>query len=57
MFEVREEEEIIAVQLAKSGIGGWLIIGVLVSAPIGIIVYPRIKIRIKKRKTRRWGGG
>ena len=43
MFEVREEEDITAVQLAKSGIGGWLIIGVLVSVPIGIIVYPRIK--------------
>jgi len=55
MFEVREKEEIIAVQLAESGIGGWLIIGVLVSVPIGIIVYPRIKIRIKKRKTRRGG--
>ena len=45
MFEVREEEEIIAVQLAKSGIGGWLIIGVLVSVPIGIIVYQRIRKR------------
>jgi hypothetical protein len=30
MFEVREEEEITAVQLAKSGIGGWLITGALV---------------------------
>ena len=55
MFEVREKEEIIAVKLAESGIGGWLIIGVLVSVPIGIAVYPRITIRIKKRKTRRWG--
>ena len=45
MFEIREEEEITAVQLAKSGIGGWLIIGVLVSVPIGLIVYPRIKNR------------
>jgi hypothetical protein len=52
MFEVREKEEIIAVKLAKSGIGGWLIIGVLISVPIGIAVYPRIKIRIKKRKAR-----
>ena len=43
MFEVREKEEIVAVQLAKSGTGGWLIIGILVSVPIGIIVYPRIK--------------
>ena len=43
MFEIREEEETVAVQLAKSGISGWLIIGVLVSVPIGIIVYPRIK--------------
>jgi hypothetical protein len=43
MFEIREEEVITAVQLAKSGIGGWLIIGFLVSVPIGIIVYPRIK--------------
>jgi len=48
MFEFREEEDIIAVQLAKSGIGGWLIMGALVSMPIGIIVYPRIK----KRKER-----
>jgi hypothetical protein len=46
MFEFREGEDIIAVQLAKSGIGGWLIIGALVSVPIGIIVY----LRIKKRK-------
>ncbi|MBA7544787.1 hypothetical protein ES705_37148 [subsurface metagenome] len=45
MFEIREKEEIIAVQLAKSGIGGWLIIGALVSVPVGIIVYPRIKKR------------
>ena len=50
MFEVREEEEITAVQLAKSGIGGWLIIGVLVSVPIGIIVYPRIKKRNKRSR-------
>ncbi len=49
MFEVREEEEIIAVQLAKSGIGGWLIIGVLVSVPIVIIVYPRIRKRNEMR--------
>ena len=47
MFEVREGEEIIAVRLAKSGIGGWLIIGALVSVPVGIIVYPRIKRRNK----------
>jgi hypothetical protein len=45
MFEVREEEEIIAAQLAKSGVGGWLIIGFLVSIPAGIFVYPRIKKR------------
>lgn len=45
MFEIREKEEIIAVQLAKSGIGGWLIIGALVSVPVGIIAYPRIKKR------------
>ena len=45
MFEFREGEDIIAVQLAKSGIGGWLIIGALVSVPFGIIVYPRIKKR------------
>ncbi len=45
MFEFQEEEGIIEVQLAKSGIGGWLIIGALVSVPIGIIVYPRIKKR------------
>ena len=44
MFEIREEkEEITAVQLAKSGVGGWLIIGILVFVPIGVIVYPRIK--------------
>ena len=43
MFEVRGEEDITAVQLAKSGIGRWLIIGVLVSVPIGIIVYPRVR--------------
>ncbi|MBE9594912.1 MAG: hypothetical protein IMF19_15690, partial [Proteobacteria bacterium] len=43
MFEIREKEEINVVQLAKSGIGGWLIIGILVSIPIGLIVYPRIK--------------
>lgn len=47
LFEVREGEEIIAVRLAKSGIGGWLIIGALVSVPVGIIVYPRIKRRNK----------
>jgi len=46
MFEVRKEEEIIAVQLARSGIGGWLIIGALVSVPVGIIVCPRIKRRV-----------
>ena len=45
MFEIREKEEIIAVQLAKSGTGGWLIIGILVSAPFLLIVYPRIKKR------------
>jgi len=46
MFEIREEkEEITAVQLAKSGVGGWLIIGILVFVPIGVIVYPRIKKR------------
>ena len=45
MFEVQEEECIIAVQLAESGIGGWLILGALVSVPIGVIVYPRIKKR------------
>jgi len=43
MFEIREKEEINVVQLAKSGIGGWLIIGILVSIPLGLIVYPRIK--------------
>lgn len=43
MFEIREKEEIVALQLAKSGIGGWLIIGILVSVPLGLIVYPRIK--------------
>ena len=43
MFEIREKEEINIVQLAKSGIGGWLIIGILVFVPIGVIVYPRIK--------------
>lgn len=43
MFEIQEKEEINVVQLAKSGIGGWLIIGILVSIPIGLIVYPRIK--------------
>jgi len=43
MFEFQQGEDIIAVQLAKSGIGEWLIIGALVSVPIGIIVYPRIK--------------
>ena len=49
LFEVRgEEEKIIAVRLAKSGIGGWLIIGVLVSVPIGVIVYPRVKKRLKQ---------
>ena len=48
MFEVREEEDITAVQLAKSGIGGWLIIGVLVSVPIGVIVYPRVRKWLKQ---------
>lgn len=43
MFEVREKEEIVALQLAKSGINGWLVIGILVSIPLGLIVYPRIK--------------
>lgn len=43
MFEIREKEEINVVQLAKSGVGGWLIIGILVSIPLGLIVYPRIK--------------
>jgi len=38
-------EAIIAVQLAGSGIGGWLILDALVSVPSGIIVYPRIKKR------------
>jgi hypothetical protein len=52
MFEIREEEEITAVQLAKSGIGGWLIIGALVSVPIGIIVYPRIKNRKRNKGSR-----
>jgi len=52
MFEVREEEDITAVQLAKSGIGGWLIIGALVSVPIGIIVYPRIKNRKRNEGSR-----
>ena len=52
MFEIREEEEITAVQLAKSGIGGWLIIGILVSVPIGIIVYPRIKNRKRNKGSR-----
>ena len=47
MFEVRGEEDITAVQLAKSGIAGWLIIGVLVLVPIGVIVYPEIKKRLK----------
>ena len=53
LFEVRgEEEDITAVQLAKSGIGGWLIIGTLVSVPIGIIVYPRIKNRKRNEGSR-----
>jgi hypothetical protein len=52
MFEVREKEDIIAVKLAKFGIVGWLMIGALISVPIVIAVYPRIKIRIKNRKAR-----
>jgi len=49
LFEVRagEEEEIIAVRLANAGVGGWVVIGVLISVPVGIIVYPRIKRRNK----------
>ena len=49
MFAAREEEEITISQLAKSGIGGWLIIGILVSIPLGLIVYPRIKIKKRRR--------
>lgn len=49
MFEIREKEEINVVQLAKSGIGGWLIIVILVSIPLGLIVYPRIKSKSKRR--------
>ena len=47
MFEVQEGEEIIAVRLAQSGISGWLIIGALVSVPVGIIIYPRVRKRLK----------
>ncbi len=49
LFEVRagEEVEIIAVRLANAGVGGWVVIGVLISVPVGIIVYPRIKRRNK----------
>ena len=45
MLEIREKEEIIAVQLANSGIGGWLIIVILVSLPLGLIVYSGVKIK------------
>ena len=47
LFEVRggEEEEIIAVQLANAGVGGWLAIAALVSVPVAIIFYPRVKKR------------
>ena len=50
MFEVREEEDSTAVQLAKSGIAGCIIIGALVSIPIGLIVYPKIKKRNKRSR-------
>ena len=43
MFEVRKEEEIVTVQLAKSGIGGWLIIGALVSVPLGLLFIRRLR--------------
>lgn len=46
MFEFPEkEEDIIAVTLAKSGIGGWCVLAVLLGLPILVILYPRVKKR------------
>ena len=43
MFEFPEKEDIIAVSLVKSGIGGWCVLAVLLGLPILVIIYPRVK--------------
>lgn len=42
MFEYREEQ-IIAKHLIRSGLSGWITIGILFFAPIFILFYPRMK--------------
>lgn len=45
MFEIQEKQqgEMIIVRLAKSGVGGRLLLAFLFSIPIAILIYPRIR--------------
>lgn len=47
MFEIQEQEQeqgqMIIVHLAKSGVGGYLLLAFLFSIPLAILVYPRVR--------------
>jgi len=46
LFEMRPEEDSIAISLIGSGLGGWCLIVILFALPILIIFYPQIKRKI-----------
>ena len=46
--EEQKEEPMLIAQLAGSGIGGYLLIALLISAPLALVIYPKIK---KERKS------
>ena len=46
LFEMRPEEDSIAVSLIKSGLGGWSVIVILLASPFLIMFYPQIKRKI-----------
>jgi len=46
LFEKQQEEDSIAISLAKSGLGGWILIVVILAVPFLIMFYPELKRKI-----------